>query len=239
MGINIGIALVIALAVLAILVRPPIGLAHAIDRLNTTIGRSVAWLILLAVAISAINAIIRKLFDQSSNSWLEMQWVLFGAVFLLCAPWTLLVNEHIRIDIVNSRFSKRVRDWVDIVGHTVFLIPLCVIMLLTSVPFAWRSLQLNEQSLNAGGLPQWPAKMLVPLGFALLLLQGFSELAKRVAILRGQLEDTADAGGHAAAAEAEAKRLLEVAAEEARMRGEMAPAVSPAGLGTVPDKRPH
>lgn len=185
-----------------------LGISRVIDKVNGFIGRWVAWAILLAVIISTVNAIIRKLFDVSSNSWLELQWVLFGAVFLLCAPWTLLSNEHIRIDIVNSMLPKAGRNWIDVVGHVVFLIPFTLIMIVTSVPFFWRSFLLNEQSLNAGGLAQWPAKFLLPLGFTLLFFQAVSELIKRVAIMRGDLQDTASGGGHHAAAEEEAARLL-------------------------------
>ncbi len=185
-----------------------LNLSRLIDRVSTAVGRSLSWLILLAVIISTINAVIRKLFDVSSNSWLELQWVLVGAVFLLCSSWTLLSNEHIRIDIVTSLFPKSVRDWIDIVGHVVFLLPLTIIMMIVSWPFAIRSLLLNEQSINAGGLPQWPAKFLIPIGFLMLFFQGVSELIKRIAIMRGALEDTTSGGGHHAAAEAEAARLL-------------------------------
>jgi TRAP-type mannitol/chloroaromatic compound transport system permease small subunit len=185
-----------------------LGLSRLIDGMNTLIGRWVSWLLVVAVVVSTSNAIIRKLFDMSSNSWLELQWVLFGIVFLLCSPWTLLSNEHIRIDIVNSMLPKRGRDWIDVIGHTLFLLPLTIVMLITSVPFALRSLNINEQSANAGGLPQWPSKMLLPIAFFLLMLQGVSELIKRVAIMRGDLADTASGGGHHAAAEAEAERLL-------------------------------
>lgn len=188
--------------------KPLLALSRTIDSINGVIGRWVSWAILIAVIVSTVNAIIRKLFDVSSNSWLELQWVLFGAVFLLCAPWTLLNNEHIRIDIVNSMLPKSVRNWIDVVGHVVFLIPFTLIMIVTSTPFFWRSFLLNEQSLNAGGLPQWPGKFLLPLGFTLLFFQAVSELIKRVAIMRGELQDTASGGGHHAAAEEEAARLL-------------------------------
>ena len=185
-----------------------LNLSRLIDRVSTAVGRSLSWFILLAVIVSTINAIIRKLFDVSSNSWLELQWVLFGAVFLLCSSWTLLSNEHIRIDIVNSLMPKPVRDWIDIIGHVFFLLPLTIIMMIVSWPFAIRSLLLNEQSVNAGGLAQWPAKFLIPIGFLMLFFQGLSELIKRIAIMRGALEDTTSGGGHHAAAEAEAARLL-------------------------------
>ena len=120
-----------------------LGISRLIDKVNGAIGRWMAWAILLAVIISTVNALIRKIFDTSSNSWLEMQWVLFGVVFLLCAPWTLLSNEHIRIDVVSSLLSKKVRDWIDVVGHVVFLIPFTVIMIVTSIPFFWRSFLLS------------------------------------------------------------------------------------------------
>lgn len=192
-----------------------LGFSRIIDAINSRIGRYVSWLIILSIVIAAGNAIIRKLFDVSSNAWLEMQWVLFGMVFLLCSPWTLFVNEHIRIDIVTGNFTKKVRDWIDVFGHIFFLLPLCIIMVYHSWPFFTRSFLLNEQSLNAGGLPQWPSKGLVFVGFVLLLFQGISELIKRVAIIQGKLEDQHASAGHLAAAEAEAQRLLEIAKAEA------------------------
>ncbi|AZO78160.1 MULTISPECIES: TRAP transporter small permease subunit [unclassified Bosea (in: a-proteobacteria)] len=192
----------------------PLALSRAIDTLNRKIGQWVAWLILLAVIVSTVNAIIRKLFNVSSNSWLELQWVLFGAVFLLCAAWTLQVKEHIRIDIVNNLLPKRVQQWIDLIGHLLFLLPFCVLMIYHSGPFFMRSYQVNEQSLSAGGLPQWPAKGLVIIGFFLLLLQGISEVIKQIAIMRGKLEDDETLRGHAAAAEAEAQRLLDQARAE-------------------------
>lgn len=207
--------IVTALITVIAFLRPSLAVSQTIDRVNTWIGRNVAWMILLAVLISAANAIVRKVFNISSNSWLEIQWILFGAVFLLCAPWTLLVNEHIRIDIVNSLLSKRTRNWIDIIGHWFFIVPICLVMLYTGVPFFYRSLMQNEQSTNAGGLPVFPAKFLVPLAFFLLLAQGISELIKRRAIMKGMLEDTSSGGGHHAAAEAEAERLVKTLAEEA------------------------
>ncbi len=183
--------------------------SRTIDRITEWIGRVVAWLVVAAILISAGNAVVRKLFDTSSNAWLELQWWLFGAVFLLCASWTLSSNEHIRIDIVNNHLSRRTRNVIDVMGHVLFLTPICLVVLWTSIPFFWRSYLQNEQSSNAGGLPLYPPKLLVALGFALLLLQGISELIKRVAIMRGQIEDTSAGGGHLASAEAEARRLLE------------------------------
>jgi len=183
--------------------------SRGIDAVNFRIGKYVAWLILLAVIVSAVNAIVRKVFDTSSNSWLELQWVLFSAVFLLCAPWTLMSNEHIRIDIVNNLLPKQVRNSIDVIGHAFFLLPLTIIMVATGVPFFLRSFVINEQSGNAGGLPQWPAKSLVVIGFALLFLQGVSELVKRIAVMLGRIPDPyASEGGLHAAAEAEAERVI-------------------------------
>jgi len=185
-----------------------LSISKTIDQVNTRLGNLIAWLIFVAVAVSTVNALIRKIFDMSSNSWLELQWVLFGFVFLLCSPWTLLSNEHIRIDVISSKLPKRARDWIDIVGHVAFLLPFALVMILTSGPFALRSILGNEQSGNAGGLPQWPAKTLIFVGFIVLFVQGVSELIKRIAIMRGELEDTTSGGGHHASAEAEAQRLL-------------------------------
>jgi TRAP-type mannitol/chloroaromatic compound transport system permease small subunit len=186
-----------------------LALSRIIDRVNETIGKWIAWLVVAAALISAGNAVIRKLLDTSSNAWLELQWWLFGMVFLLCAPWTLSANEHIRIDIVNSLFPRWLKNAVEVIGHALFLLPVCLVMLYTAIPFFITSFLQNEQSANAGGLPLYPPKFLIPLGFALLLMQGISELIKRFAIIGGHLKDTASGGGHHAAAEAEAKRLLE------------------------------
>jgi TRAP-type mannitol/chloroaromatic compound transport system permease small subunit len=164
-------------------------LSRGIDAFTRWTGKRLAWLILVAVIVSALNAIVRKAFDTSSNSWLELQWVLFSVVFLLCSPWTLLDNEHIRIDIVNQMLPKRVRDSIDVIGHVVFLMPLCIVMIITGGPFFMRSVEINEQSGNAGGLPQWPAKSLIIIGFTLLLVQGVSELIKRIAVMRGLIPD--------------------------------------------------
>lgn len=197
--------------------RALLGVSRVIDAINLRIGRWLAWLILAAVVISAVNAVVRKLFDSSSNAWLEMQWVLFGIVFLCCAPWTLLANEHIRIDIVNSMWSQRTRNWIDVIGHALFLIPLCVVMVITSGPFFMRSFQIYEQSVNAGGLPQWPAKGIVLIGFWLLLFQGISELIKRIAVMRGLIPDPyAHGGGLHAVAESEVERLLAETKPETR-----------------------
>jgi TRAP-type mannitol/chloroaromatic compound transport system permease small subunit len=189
-----------------------LNLSRGIDAFTKWTGKRLAWLILLAVIVSAINAIIRKTFDTSSNSWLELQWVLFSIVFLLCSPWTLLDNEHIRIDIVNNMLPKKIRDSIDVMGHVFFLMPLCVVMIITGVPFFLRSMQINEQSGNAGGLPQWPAKSLIMIGFALLLVQGISELIKRIAVMRDLIPDPHASQVHAL--EAEVEHLVEAIAGE-------------------------
>lgn len=184
-----------------------LNLSRAIDAFTRWVGRRLAWLILVAVVVSALNAIVRKSFDTSSNSWLELQWVLFSIVFLLCSSWTLLDNEHIRIDIVNNMLPKQVRNSIDLIGHLFFLIPLTIVMIITGGPFFMRSVEINEQSGNAGGLPQWPAKSLIIIGFSMLLLQGVSELIKRIAVMRGLIPDP-----HASqvnALEAEVEHLVE------------------------------
>lgn len=183
-----------------------LAISRAIDAVNTRIGRWLSWLILVVVIISATNATTRKLFDLSSNAWLELQWALFGVIFLLCSPWTLLVNEHIRIDIVNTMLPQKLRNVIEIVGHSLFLLPLTIVMIITSWPFFLRSFEINEQSLNAGGLPQWPAKSLVLIGFFLLFLQGISELIKRIAIMRGLIPDPYELAP--SGAEAEVERLV-------------------------------
>lgn len=178
-------------------------MSRGIDAFTTWVGKRLAWLILVAVVVSATNAIVRKIFDTSSNSWLELQWVLFSIVFLLCAPWTLLDNEHIRIDIVNNLLPKPVRNVIDIIGHVFFLLPLTVVMIITGIPFFLRSFEINEQSGNAGGLPQWPAKSLIMIGFAFLMAQAVSELIKRIAVMRGLMPDPHASQVHAVEAEVE------------------------------------
>jgi TRAP-type mannitol/chloroaromatic compound transport system permease small subunit len=177
---------------------------RVVDAVTTWIGKRLAWLILAAVVVSAVNATVRKIFDTSSNSWLELQWVLFSAVFLLCSPWTLLANEHIRIDIVNNALPKWLRSTIDAVGHAFFLLPLTIIMVVTGIPFFLRSVEINEQSGNAGGLPQWPSKALIMVAFAMLLIQGVSELVKRIAVMRDLIPDP----------HASQRSSLEVEAEE-------------------------
>lgn len=191
-------------------VRALLAISRAIDYVNIRLGKAVAWLIVVAITVSTVNAIIRKLLNQSSNAWLELQWYLFAAVFMFCAAWTLISNEHIRIDIVNNQFSKRVRNWIDLIGHVFALLPFCIVMIWTSIPFFLTSYNLGERSFAAGGLPQWIAKLIVPVAFVILLIQSFSEIIKRVAIMRGAIPDPYDAP-QVNAAEAEAERLLQAA----------------------------
>ena len=178
--------------------KPLLQLAHWIDRLNQAIGRGAAWLILAMVLISAGNAVVRKVFNMSSNSLLEIQWSLFAAVFLLGAAYTLLKNEHVRIDLLSNRCGPRVRAWIDILGTVFFLLPLCALMLYYAWPFFLESLTSQEWSSSPGGLILWPAKFLIPACFALLALQGVSEIIKRIGFLLGH----ADAPGHAATEQA-------------------------------------
>lgn len=171
-------------------------LSGAIDRLNTVVGRGTTWLVLLVTVISAANAVIRYVFNVSSNAWLEVQWYLFAAVFLLCAGYTLLHNEHIRIDVVAGRFSRRTQAWIDVIGGLFFLLPMACLILWLSWPLFVSSLTSGEMSSDAGGLVRWPAKLLIPVGFALLALQGVSEIIKRVAFLLGLTEDVRGGGLH-------------------------------------------
>lgn len=165
--------------------KPLLAFAHAIDRLNEGVGRLVQWLILAMVLISAGNAISRKLFSLSSNAFLEIQWTLFAAVFLLAAGYTLKRNEHVRIDVLSGRFGPRTRAWIDLLGGVFFLLPLTLVVLYYAWPFFADSWASQEHSDNPGGLILWPGKLLVPAGFALLLLQGLAEIIKRIGFLLG------------------------------------------------------
>jgi TRAP-type mannitol/chloroaromatic compound transport system permease small subunit len=166
-----------------------LALSKAIDRANEFIGKAVSWLILLAIFVGAGNAVIRKLFDVSSNGWLELQWYLFGAAFMLAAAYTLKQNEHIRIDIVYGMFPRRVQHWIDLLGHALFLMPFVTLMVFYFVPYVSLSFRSGEMSTNAGGLIVWPAKAILLLGFFLLALQGISEIIKKIAIMRGLMDD--------------------------------------------------
>ena len=170
-------------------VRTLLPFSRAIDAVSVAVGKTVMWLVLAAVLISAFNAMQRYVFNVSSNAWLEIQWYLYGAVFLLAAAYTLQRNEHIRIDVVASMLSSRARAWIDLFGHLFFLTPFTILMVHLSVPWVLFSYQRNEISANAGGLVRWPAKALLIVGFALLFAQALSEIIKRVAVLKGEIDD--------------------------------------------------
>lgn len=174
-----------------------LALSRTIDSITRFVGYNVRWLILLAVLISATNAIIRKAFDSSSNAWLESQWLLFGAVFMLAAAYVLQKNAHVRIDVVSSRLAPRTRIWIDLFGHIFMLAPLCLVMIWLSGPFFLESYRSGESSSNAGGLAVWPSKLFVLLGFCLLFLQVISEVLKCVGKLTGSLQDEHSHDAHA------------------------------------------
>jgi TRAP-type mannitol/chloroaromatic compound transport system permease small subunit len=189
--------------------RPWLGLSSLIDRANEVIGKTMAWLILVAVLVSATNAVIRKVFSVSSNSWLELQWYLFGAAFLLASAYTLKQNEHIRIDIIYGMFSRRTQHWIDLFGHVVFLMPFTLLMLYYFVPYVAQSYANGEVSTNSGGLTIWPAKALLLIGFLLLALQGVSEIIKKIAVMRGIIDDPNPFISAHEAAEKEGQALVE------------------------------
>jgi TRAP-type mannitol/chloroaromatic compound transport system permease small subunit len=162
-----------------------LSLSRFIDALNEKIGQAISWALLLAVIICTGNAVVRYLFNISSNGWLEIQWYLFAAIFLLATSYTLRRNEHVRIDVIVGRFSKRTQVWIDLLGFLLFLMPATLLILYYSVPYAWISIENQEVSSNAGGLIVWPAKLLIPVGFTFLILQGVSEIIKRIGYLKG------------------------------------------------------
>ena len=163
--------------------------SNAVDWLNRQIGKYAIWLILASTVISGVNALVRKIFNTSSNAFLEVQWYLFAAAFLLAAGYTLLNNEHVKIDVIYSKFSRTKQIWIDIIGFAFFLTPVCLAVLWYSMPFFLKGYHSGEMSNNAGGLIRWPVYLMMPLGFGLLLLQGLSEMIKRLAFLQGLIED--------------------------------------------------
>ncbi len=185
-----------------------------IDKLGILIGRGLIWLVLIAVLLSAGNAIVRKTLNISSNAMLEIQWYLFAAVFMLGAGYAFLRNAHVRIDFVSNHLSARTRNWIDVLGILFVLIPFCLLMIDFSWPLFQRSWQSGEMSQNAGGLIRWPVMLFMPLGFLLLLLQGVSELIKRVAFLRGLAPDSIPAGG--SEAKQEVVREIDVHSQHVR-----------------------
>ncbi len=168
---------------------PLLKLSHGIDWFNDHVGRFIRWLVLAAVLISAVNAIVRKAFNISSNAYLEIQWYLFAGVFMLGAGYAFLRNVHVRIDFVSSKLSKRTNTLIDAAGIVIFLIPLCVILIVLSWPLFYNAWVSGEMSQNAGGLIRWPVYLLMPLGFSILLAQAVSELIKRIAYLRGVIPE--------------------------------------------------
>lgn len=197
-----------------------LGISRMIDRFNTAVGKSVIWLIFLAVMISAINAVMRKLFNMSSNAWLEAQWYLFGAAFMLAASYTLKENEHIRIDIFYGTRSEKTRHRIDLFGHVFFLLPFVVLMSFMLVPYAWAAFQSGQVSSNSGGLPIWPARAILAVGFVMLSFQAVSEIIKKIAVMRGLIEDPHPFVSAHEAAELEgaelAQTVTQLAAEEKR-----------------------
>ena len=164
-------------------------LSRGVDWLNTQVGKYVIWITLAATVISGVNAVVRKVLHTSSNAFLEVQWYLFAASFLLAAGYTLLEKEHVKVDVINAKLSLRTRVWIDVVGFALFLTPMCLIVLYHGVPFFLQAWNTSEMSSNAGGLIRWPVYLMMPLGFGLLMLQGLSELIKRIAFLMGLIDD--------------------------------------------------
>ena len=205
--------------------------SRVVDAINDRVGRAVYWLVLAAVLISAANAIVRKAFDMSSNAYLEVQWYLFSAVFLLCAGYTHLKNEHIRIDVVAGRFTRRTQTWIDVFGTVFFLLPMVALILYESWPWFVRAWQSGEVSPSAGGLILWPAKILVPVGFFLLALQAVSELFKRIAFLKGAGPDPTEKVVKKTAEEELAEEIL-------RARGERDIALETEQIATAKVDRP-
>ena len=193
---------------------PFLSLSRVIDQISTWAGKLTMWLILATTLISAGNALVRKIFNQSSNGLLEIQWYLFAAVFMLGAGYGFLKNSHVRIDFISNKLSDRARNWIDVVGIVAVLFPFCIISIGLGWPFFWQAFNSGEMSQNAGGLIRWPAYGLIPLGFALLMLQGVSELIKRIAFLRGVGPDVLS--GEDAKSD-DQKKLEELEAQTAKM----------------------
>ena len=191
-------------------------LSQLIDWLNERVARGAFWLVLVMTIISAGNAVVRFIFNYSSNGLLEIQWYLFAAIFLLCSPYTLQKNAHVRIDVLSGKLSPRGLAVIDIIGSLFFLLPMVILILWLSLPLVADSIKINEMSANAGGLLRWPVKIILPIGFTLLALQGISELIKRIAFLAGMIDDP-NAKGHAPTPEEELAAAIAAAkAQEAK-----------------------
>ncbi|MEN3372755.1 TRAP transporter small permease subunit [Dechloromonas sp. ZS-1] len=191
-------------------------LSQLIDTLIERVGKGAFWLILLMTIVSAGNAVVRFIFDYSSNGLLEIQWYLFAAVFLLCSPYALQKNEHVRIDVLSSRFGPRGLAVIDIIGTIFFLLPMVILVLWLSIPIVYESFHIGEMSANAGGLIRWPVKILLPIGFTLLALQGISELIKRFAYLQGLISDPNAKDSAPSAEEELAAAIAAAKAQEAK-----------------------
>jgi TRAP-type mannitol/chloroaromatic compound transport system permease small subunit len=198
-----------------------LALSRVIDAFTERIGRVVYWLVLIVVLISAANATVRKAFNYSSNAYLEIQWYLFSVIFLFGAGYTLLRDDHVRIDIIQGRLSPRAKNWIDVIGIVLFLWPMSLIIMWLAWPVFVDSYVRHEVSTNAGGLIIWPARLMVPVGFALLLMQSVSELIKRIAFLAGRIPDPLERHRDKSAEE-------ELAQELARQRGVEAPVLDKA-----------
>ena len=203
-----------------------LSLSRIIDSTTERIGRTIYWLVLAAVLISAANAVVRKTLNVSSNAFLEIQWYLFSAIFLFCAGYTLLRNEHVRIDVISHRLSKRAQTWIDIIGTLFFLLPMAFLIMWLAWPVFVEAWQRNEISTNAGGLIIWPARLMVPVGFLLLIVQASSELIKRIAFLRGLIPDPTEKPHEKSLEEQLAEQIVrergeqEIAGEMMELRGD-------------------
>jgi TRAP-type mannitol/chloroaromatic compound transport system permease small subunit len=214
--VALGIALLVVIAAIWTRTRDRdmtvlLAISRFIDRINEFIGKWISWAILISILVSSGNAVIRKTFNTSSNAWLELQWYLFGAAFLLAAAYTLKQNEHIRIDIVYGMFSRRVQHWIDLFGHVLFLMPFVLLMIFYFIPYVTLSIRSGEMSTNSGGLIIWPAKALLLIGFLLLGFQGISEIIKKIAVMSGKMDDPTPFISSHEQAKLEAEALVEEA----------------------------
>ncbi len=209
----LGVAALLIFLILFALFEPgmrlSLAISRAIDWVNESIGKLAAWAILAAILVSAANAVVRKAFNYSSNAYLEMQWYLFGVAFLLAAAYTLKQNEHIRVDIVYGMFRRRGQHWIDLLGHILFLMPFVALMVYYFGPWFLRAYNSGEVSSASGGLPLWPAKLLLLIGFIQLFAQGLSEIVKKIAIMRGKMDDPNPFISAHKAAEEEGKALAQ------------------------------
>lgn len=201
---------------------PLLSFSRLVDWINDKVGKLTFALVFASVFISAGNAVVRKVFDYSSNAWLEIQWYLFAGVFLLGAGYTFLHNEHVRIDVISSRMSKRAQIWIDILGILFFLLPFCFMAVWLSLPVVTHAIASGEMSSNAGGLLRWPVYVLLPIGFSLLALQGLSEMIKRIAFLMGIAPDPTLRKGEKTAEEELAEFMREKTARELAEAGKQA-----------------